>query len=124
METIEELQAQIAVLQEAAKHVRIHHADEMAGLRARSTRAITEAVGGLQDSLVALSRGHHKMHIVKVLVTDAIHDLTDHMEKLAPQPRPKKQMEVDFSHETGKSMFSNAEFKQMNDEANEWWNKR
>ena len=85
MTIVEELQAQIAVLQEAAKHVRIHHADEMAGLRARSTRAITEAVGGLQDSLVALSRGHHKMHIVKGLVTDAIHDLTDHMEKLAPK---------------------------------------
>lgn len=86
METIEELQAQIAVLQESAKHVRSHHADEMADLRAHSTRAITEAVRSLQNSLVALSRGH-QMHIVKVLVTDAIDDLTDHMEKLAPRRR-------------------------------------
>ena len=85
MRTVEELQAQIAVLQEAAKHVRSHHADEMADLRAHSTRAITEAVRSLQNSLVALSRGHHKTYIVKVLVTDAIHDLTDHIAKLTPK---------------------------------------
>jgi hypothetical protein len=84
MRKIEELQAQIAVLQEEARHVRIHHADEMDDLRAHSTRAITEAVGSLQNSLVALSRGHHKVHIVKVLVTDAIHDLTDHINNLQP----------------------------------------
>ena len=84
MTIVEELQAQIAVLQEAARHVQIHHADEMDGLRAHSTRAITEAVGSLQNSLVALSRGHHKTYIVKVLVTDAIHDLTDHIAKLNP----------------------------------------
>jgi len=78
METIEELKAQIAVLQEAAKHVGIHHRDDMATQKARSARVVANAVLELQDSLVAMSRGPDKMPTVMYLIESAIHRLTNH----------------------------------------------
>ena len=72
METIEELQAQIAAMQEAAKHVGIHHRDDMADQKARSARVVANAVLALQDSLVAMSRGPDKMPIARALIESAL----------------------------------------------------
>jgi len=77
METIEELQAQIATMQKAARHTRIHHRDDMADQKARSERVVDNAILDLRNSLVAMSRGPHKMPTAIYLIESALHDLTN-----------------------------------------------
>ena len=77
-QTIEELRAQIAMLQKTARPGGIHPRDDIASQKARSTRVVADAVLVLRASLDVMNRGPDKLPIARALIESALHNLTNH----------------------------------------------